>query len=32
MKLPLTPFRLNPETVTQPTEFEVSFIVRDVKP
>ena len=31
MKLPLTPFRLNPETVTQPTEFEVSFIVRDVK-
>ena len=31
MKLPLTPFRLNSETVTQPTEFEVSFIVRDVK-
>ena len=31
MKLPLVPFRLNSETVTQPTEFEVSFIVRGVK-
>ncbi|MBQ8706798.1 MAG: ATP-binding protein [Succinivibrionaceae bacterium] len=31
MKLPLTPFRLNPETVDQPTEFEMSFIVRNVK-
>lgn len=31
LKLPLTPFRLNPETATQPTEFEVSFIICDVK-
>ncbi len=31
MKLPLVPFRLHPETANQPSEFEVSFIVRGVK-
>ncbi|MGG7056433.1 AAA family ATPase [Nitrosomonas sp. ANs5] len=30
-KLPVTPFRLNPETRQQPSEFEVTFLVEGVR-